>query len=247
MGFGNKLLWYYRHAKIFPLADIPRYRRAKNATSGEPVSVRVRAIGCKPLLVRPGTSDGMVMWETFGRLFHLPPMKLRPDAVILDLGANVGYTAAHFAALYPKGRVIAVEMDAGNAEMARRNTQAFANIELVRAAIWKEDGELSYGGDSEHGYSVVAVASKTAPALSIDTLIRSRGLGTIDYVKMDIEGAEDEVLRGDLDWLKQVQSINVEVHEPATIEGVKAVLERHGLVARVDGRQDFVVSGVRRG
>ena len=58
------------------------------------------------------------MWDTFFHRFHLPPGELARGACIVDLGANVGYTAAHLAALYPESRIIAVEMDGRNAAVA---------------------------------------------------------------------------------------------------------------------------------
>ena len=88
------------------------YRRLVNGTlhASEPVPLRVREAGNHPLLCRPGTSDPDVLWDTFGEKYHLPPVALPADCYIVDLGANVGYTMAHFAFLYPRATVLGVEL-----------------------------------------------------------------------------------------------------------------------------------------
>src|SRR5262245_18098994 len=98
----GKLWWLYRQWKIFCTpADIVRYRRVKKAVSGPAVSLRLKPLDGNSVLCRPGTTDALVLWDTFGGRYHLPPAPLKPDCVICDLGANAGYTAAHFASLYP--------------------------------------------------------------------------------------------------------------------------------------------------
>jgi FkbM family methyltransferase len=64
--------------------------------------------------------------------------------VILDLGANIGITVADNARRYPGARLIAVELDPENAELARLNTAPWADrVELLQGAVWTEDGEIA--------------------------------------------------------------------------------------------------------
>ena len=123
------------------------------------------------LYCRPGITDAVLLWDTFRDKFHLPPESVTFPKVILDLGANVGFTAGDFAVRYPDAKIILVEMDADNSRVARRNIDPWRNrCLLVNAAVWTADGEISYEGDEEWGFRIgdeetqAKVGLKTATA-----------------------------------------------------------------------------------
>ena len=86
-----------------------------------PARLRLRPLGGREVLVRPGTSDADTVWGTFARGYHLPPPEVGTPRTIWDLGANIGLTMAHFACVFPGSRVIGVELDAENAALAHHN------------------------------------------------------------------------------------------------------------------------------
>lgn len=243
----KKVIWMVRGVRLCPRGDVRAFlacRRTRSA--GKPVELRVRGLPFA-LLCRPGTSDGDVLWDTFGEGFHRPPVTLAPDSTILDLGANVGYTAVDLAARHPGARVIAVELDEENAALAARNLRPFGErCVVVRAAVWSRDGEVAYDGDSAWGLHVVPGGAETrrTPALRVSTLLGRLALDWVDYVKMDIEGAEEEVL-GDDGWLKNVGSIKVEIHPPATLESCASALRSAGFHVVRDPRHTAGLSGWR--
>ena len=178
------------------------------------MKVYVRALGGNPVFLRPGTSDWKVLGETFHGRFHVPPKKLVGASArrILDLGANIGLTAAHFAVLYPEAHVVAVEMDAENAALARMNVSPWTGrCDVIESAVWTTDGTVRYVLDPgiEYGASIQP-HGREVPSVSLNTLIR--GGEPIDYLKIDIEGAEKEVLRQRTEWADSVRCINVETH-----------------------------------
>lgn len=218
-----------------------------------PVELRIRGIPV-PLLCRPGTSDADVLWDTYGEAYHRPRLPLPSDATILDLGANVGYTAVDFAVRHPGARIVAVELDGDNATLAERNLAPFGErCTVVRAAVWSSDGRVTYGGNEAWGLRVVpgptaadsAGQERTAPAIRIQTILRRFGLDRVDYVKMDIEGGEAEVL-SDAGWMDRVDGIKVEVHPPATVESCEEVLRAAGFEVSLDSRHVACVEGWRR-
>ena len=79
--------------------------------------LRLRPLGGHEILVRAGTSDLGTVWGTFARHYHLPPSELGDPDTIWDLGANIGLTVAHFAQLFPRARVIGVELDEARLNM----------------------------------------------------------------------------------------------------------------------------------
>lgn len=217
--------------------------------------VRVRQLGGRTVQLRGGTTDAATVFTTFFHRFHLPPRTLRRAPIILDLGANIGLTMAHFAQLYSDARVIGVELDQQNAALCRRNIEPWARCcTLLEGAVWREDGELEYeiNEGSEDAFTVAPhepskggrmVRAKT---WSLNTILRENGDPSIvDYVKMDIEGAEREVLRNNVEWAARVRSIKVELHGDYTTAQCATDLRALGFDAHPDTRHSLCVVGVR--
>lgn len=231
-------------------------RLAVPTDAGAPlVELRIRELHDKPIWCRSGLSDLGVVYDTFEGQYHLPPPDLRPVRAILDLGSNIGLTVAHLAEVHPEARILGVELDRGNFELCRRNIESCGDrCEVLHGAVWHEPGEVPYGGGRESGYAVnLALGAQvraTAPALTVDSLIERLGVDEIDYVKMDIEGAEKEVLRNGGSWLPRVRCIKVEVHpEKASTLYTMGMcvddLERHGMSCEIDARHHACIIGRR--
>jgi len=221
---------------------------------GRAVRVRVRPLGGAPVVLRCGTSDPQVLWDTFVGRYHLPlhPLAAMDAAFIVDLGANIGLTMADFAVRHPGARLVGVELDAANAELCRLNTAPWASrCSVVQAAVWHEDGEVHYSrapGD-EWGFRVEREASAgdaAARSISLGTLLEAEGdARPVDYLKMDIEGAEREVLRANTGWASLVRRIGVEIHAPYTVDEGLADLAALGFRPEVDHRHWSSVYGTR--
>ncbi len=130
-------------------------------------------------------------------------VQVEPGDVVIDGGACWGDTSLAFADLAgPDGRVLAMEFDARNLEVcrrnARRNPRVAGRIEWVERALWDATGEriayepAGYGTRLVRGWGDSAVACTT----TIDDLVAERGLERVDFIKLDIEGAELHALRG---------------------------------------------------
>jgi FkbM family methyltransferase len=180
--------------------------------------------------------------STFVEKYHVPPPVMTCTGRIqriLDLGANVGFTAADLAASFPDSTVVAVEMDPDNFSQAEMNTRAFGErVRCVNAAAWIHDGGVRYASGVDcDAYRVaeggadpcIAARSKTVDQL-IDELPGQRA----DFVKIDVEGAESVLLSDENSaWLARVASLNVEVHEgPVVLARLVEALERSGFVVR---------------
>jgi FkbM family methyltransferase len=230
---------------------------ARRLRSGQTVQIRFRALGGAPIGLRPGTQDDGLARDVFFKSHHLPPAQLPPEqiAVVWDLGANVGLTMAHMATLLPSARIVGVELDEQNMRLARRNVAHWGErCEIVHAAVWTEDGTIAYEREAgqEQSFHVSdadagggAPATSRAPATSLNTLLERTGASRVDYVKMDIEGAEMQVLKEGTDWAQRVRSIKVEVHAPYTVEQCAADLERLGFRTEPIPKRRGGVVGVR--
>jgi len=222
------------------------------------VALGVRDWDGRPLFVRPAGTD----WETahaslIGR-YHRAPAGLAEVRTILDLGANIGATVADLAAAHPGARVLGVEPDGANAAIARRNVEPWSDrASIIQGAVWTEDGEIAYGGDrGEWAYRVLpamdertdAAAIATVPALSMTTLIDMLAPGgVVDYVKMDVEGAERFLLDGSADWAGRVRCLQVEVHAPYNVAACRSSLDRLGFDTTAEAAGILSVTALRRG
>lgn len=200
-------------------------------------TIRIPSLGGAEITVRPGTSDVFVLRDTFVGLYHLPPPEMEPR-VILDLGSHIGTTIAHFAYLYKKVRVFGVELDAENVELCARNITVWGDrCHVLHAAIAATDGISRYNRrvGNEWGFRIGS-GSSPVRTVSIEKVLDHFGLREIDYVKMDIEGAEREVLRSGDRWSERVRSLKVEVHRPYTVEAAFEDLVNLGFSCQRDDR-----------
>jgi FkbM family methyltransferase len=156
-------------------------------------------------------------------------------AFIVDAGANIGLTAAYFASRWPKARVVAIEVEAGNFALLERTVAPYPNVTPMLAGLWSGPSELVISNpDAEESWAFMAeeagaapgARSTTVPALGVPDLMRQFGVERIDLLKIDIEGAEREVLGADAwAWLGRVGCTAVELHD-WFIPGCRAALDR---------------------
>lgn len=228
----------FRRLAQTPLSDAP----------ASPAPLRLRPLGGQQVLVRPGTSDLGTVWGTFARRYHLPPPEVEEPRIIWDLGANIGLTMAHLVSLFPEARVVGVELDAENVALARQNFAAWADrCVIIHAAAWISDGEVHYRGwpGGTSNYQVTDVVEGIAvPAVSLATLLREYG-GPVDYLKVDVEGAERELLLDGTGWADEVRCIKVELHGDYSVDDCQADLRRLGYTTRPDTRHWACVIGLR--
>jgi len=187
-------------------------------------SITINKKGYKhPFQLRPFTSDIL----TYLQIFLLKEYKFsihHPPKVIVDAGANIGLAAIYFANQYPTAKIIAIEPEQSNFVLLKKNLAAYSNIIPVQAALWHKNEEI-YLTDPGLGKWGFMTASKdtlahssaktrhTVLGVTIDKLMQTYELETIDILKMDIEGAEKEVFSDPSAWIEKVNTLIIELHE----------------------------------
>jgi FkbM family methyltransferase len=197
-----------------------------------PIVIRPLPLKGCPVIVRPWTTDMRTLKNTFWHGYHRPP--IQQVNTILDLGANVGYVAADFATRFPTARITAVEMDAENYELLVRNTSELG-VDTVHAAVWTHEDGVSYDATLDaDAFAAASTETPTVRSVRVDTLISQLG-GSVDYVKMDIEGGESELITADATWLNSVSCLKVELHVPDDeCARIASVLEGRGFCVTRD-------------
>ncbi len=168
--------------------------------------------------LRNNKTDQQVFFDTFLHQYHRPPVRLEQHPTIVDLGSNIGLTIIDLKLQYPDARIIGAEPDRDNYETCLQNIAGLKDCEVVQAAIWKSDGVVRYGGTDEQSYSVndESVTTKgISPSMTMDSFIEQNKIGQIDYLKMDIEGAEYAILLDckNKNWLQKLKYLSIEVHD----------------------------------
>ena len=134
----------------------------------------------------------------------------REPQTIVDLGANRGVTTLYWRARFPQAELHGVEMDRNNCVRCR---QLFAENQLAgsfhEVAISDHDGQAIYRmhssnarhriddvieNESEYVYDDKSVE---VPCCTLRTFLDNAGIAKVDLLKVDIEGAEELLLRTD--------------------------------------------------
>ena len=175
-------------AKVTP--SLQRYKI--KLVTGDQMYVDLRETMCHELFYFGGRPHEYGAEKLFSRL-------LKPGDVVVDVGANVGYYTRITSRIVGKdGVVLAVEPMPSALRILELNCADLSNVELLRVALSDREGESTFyvrkRGDASSLLSdsravPIRVKTKTADDLFMD---RAR----IDFIKIDVEGFELEVLRG---------------------------------------------------
>lgn len=149
--------------------------------------------------------------------YHVPELDFVPERIV-DAGANIGLTAAHYAKLWPDAQIVAVEMDADNCEMIRRNAPT---VEVKNYAVSATGGWGTYDPSDEaeaYSFRIRGPRGNAVSSYRLRQIIRCNFTeGAVDFLKLDIEGEEWAILNHDLTaerpWNPLVTSLLVELHE----------------------------------
>ena len=121
--------------------------------------------------------------------------------IVIDGGACYGDTALYFASQLTSGKVFSFEMSDENLRVFEDNIQQnptlSSRISIQKYALWKESmNDLMILGDGPGARVGELSGGIQVKTLSIDDLVDRENLSRVDFIKMDIEGAEMEALLG---------------------------------------------------
>lgn len=170
--------------------------------------------------------------------------------IIVDCGAEVGFTVAYFKFLYPKSRIIAFEPDPANFNLLQKNikTNGFSDITVFNQAVSDRSGHAkfytSHQPGSLRGSLVKERQSERQVTVEMVRLANSIKSKKIAYLKMDIEGYESVVI-ADLvraHVLKNINQIGIEYHhhiapsDPSRFSRFLSLLEGQGFKYQLSTR-----------
>jgi FkbM family methyltransferase len=159
-----------------------------------------------------------------------------PRPYIIDGGANVGIGVLYFKSVYPDSEIVAFEPDPEVFALLERNIRhaGCRDVELHNLALWSAPTRLEFLREGADGGRIATAADAaekrfndslfdkwSAPPAVNTTRLRDYLQRPVDLLKLDVEGAETEVITDCADLLRNVKNVFVEYHsiaaEPQTL------------------------------
>lgn len=135
---------------------------------------------------------------------------LPADAVVLDCGSNVGMFAYHCLRSAPQSRVICFEPTPVTAQALQRNLSPYQSRAIViERGVWDHSGTLFLRTYDENpaANTVGDTGNLSVEVVSIDQVVAELGLQRLDYLKMDVEGAETRALQGARESIRRFRPV----------------------------------------
>lgn len=208
-----------------------RVRKMLRAPTGRSER-RVLLVEGVRLVYRPTKGDLQSIREVWAGEIYRFPVTICPKAIV-DFGANIGAASIWLAKKYDGARIIAVEPSPDNARLLRVNADANGvHLDVIEAAVSSWDGDGFFDAGQEPNVGHLGNSGATVRVVTPETVLAKLPPGTpVDLVKMDIEGAEGDVLSADSDWLRRVNALIIEFH-PTLVDypGLVDMLVARGFV-----------------
>ncbi len=188
-------------------------------------------------------------WGEFD-LHHFSQI-VRPDSICLDLGANVGMVTLALSILCPKGHIYAFEASAATAEALKHTAEAnrLKNVTVEHTILGRENEEIRFfdiPGVSTSSFAISKESDKTVHVLaypytdkesnvtvartkSVDQIVRELNIPRIDFIKIDVEGAELDVLEGAKETLARFKPIVVMEFNSRVFTQIRDIFPKHAL------------------
>lgn len=180
------------------------------------------------ITLRPGKSDYAILNQVFVDNQYDSFEFINKPEIIIDGGANIGLSALYFKLRFPDVRIFCLEPESENLSILKKNLKRFGGIYVLEKGLWNMSKSvfLNRGGCSAD-YFVTDVPTETMiteiPCISISDLIIEYDMKFIDILKLDIEGAEKNILSSNTEWLDKVGCLMIETHD-RMIEGTGKAL-----------------------
>ena len=151
------------------------------------------------------------------------------EPYIIDGGANIGLSVIYFKQLYPKSRVLAFEPDPKIFTVLTKNVAAngYGDVELVSKALWSSAGTLAFFSEGADGGRLAQpddAKNETVKTVRLRDHLHTQ----VDFLKLDIEGAETEVLVDCAPLLRNVENLFIEYHSfadrPQTLHTIISIV-----------------------
>jgi FkbM family methyltransferase len=133
---------------------------------------------------------------------------------IIDAGANIGLSVVYFKKLFPESEIVAFEPDPAVFDVLASNIRSFGfkDVTIIRKALWKTESEIDFYSEGADAGRLIEFSDFVQKTPVKTEQLRTYLSKKVDFLKIDIEGAETVVLNNCADLLHHVERIFVEYH-----------------------------------
>lgn len=199
--------------------------------------------------IRSKTSDRTILNEIWLNNFYTPQkFEINENDIIFDLGSHIGFFSVFAAISAKKGIVYSFEPSPDSFKLLEKNISLnnIKNIKLINKAVACKSGIrefilsdnasgnhfASFGGNQEN-------KKITVPTINLEEFIKSNNISVIDFLKMDCEEAEYEIIFNcSPEIFKIIKKISMEYHNIDSSQNatqLKKFLETMGFEVSVKG------------
>lgn len=212
---------------VFPLFYLGHWKKE---------TVLVKAGESSRFRVRVNSSDRLLIWEIWKfRVYKDARFPINPRDIVVDIGAHIGVFAIWAALQAHLGAVYAYEASRANYELLVENQRLnqAQNLQVKNLAVYDEPGQYDFyqpGGNGALGSLLQdqRAAKETVTANTLESLFKENHIDQVDYLKLDVEGAEYPILLNcPAETLRRIRHLVLEYHEFEGTPWGPQDLERH--------------------
>lgn len=201
------------------------------------------------------SSDLNVFQQVFFWKGYLPIIKIYQDNFrhkddssinILDCGSNIGLASLFFLKFFPEAKIVAIEPEKSNFEILNYNlnNSNYKNVFNLKGVVWSKSCKMKVVNDfrdkNDWSFRVEETEEEDhITAYTIDDILRLFNIGSIDILKIDIEGSEKELFtspEANLDFLKITKCIALEIHDEFNCrEDIYRILKENNFILTNSG------------
>ena len=169
-------------------------------------------------------SDSIAFFENYFLKVNNPNKKfeIKKNDIVIDIGAHIGYFTIYAANSANEGTVYSIEPYKESFEILEKNLKLnnLTNVKSFHAAISKVTEQITLYIDKKNqiGNSIFktdeTIESEKVESFNLKDFVKTNKIEKIDFLKIDCEGAEFEILLNfDKELMKKINKISAEVHE----------------------------------
>jgi FkbM family methyltransferase len=196
--------------------------------------------------VRVNSSDKIAIREIWKSGVY-NQFEIKPNYVIVDIGAHIGSFAIYAAFKAPKGRVFAYEASKENYDLLVTNKKLnhCDNLKTYHQAVTGKDGKICFTIRKNQALNSVFSFPNdkkkiTVSSKSLASILKDNHLPKIDLLKIDVEGSEyDILLSSSQETMAKINALVIEYHElvgsKKRVADLKKFLEIQGFKVKIYG------------
>jgi len=181
-------------------------------------------------------SDSIAFFENYFLKLNSPneKFKIKKDDTVIDIGAHIGYFTIYAAKNAYQGIIYSIEPYGESFEILKKNLKLnnLTNVKPFHAAISKatEQVTLYIDKNNQIGNSIFrtdeTTESEKVDSFSLGDFVKKNKIEKIDFLKIDCEGAEFEILLNlDKELMKNINRISAEVHENSNTDSIDKLVD----------------------